>query len=220
MKQTRLQIIKQLRDVHKTDASKQNLQETKMLDIPCVIFAGGKSSRMGEDKALLPFASFKTLTEYQLSYLNKIFSNVYISCKDKNKFDFEAHFIEEESKVFAPTAGFIAVFETLQVDKFFAISVDAPFITLEIIQTLMDADSPKNDATIASTEKGVEPLCGIYHSSLKEKFLKMLEENNHKLGLLLKNSQTNYVHFKDEKAFLNCNNPQEYQTALAIMKNR
>ncbi|HIP14156.1 MAG TPA: molybdenum cofactor guanylyltransferase, partial [Sulfurimonas autotrophica] len=27
-----------------------------MFDIPCVIFAGGKSSRMGENKTLLPFA--------------------------------------------------------------------------------------------------------------------------------------------------------------------
>lgn len=43
-----------------------------LLDIPCVIFAGGKSSRMGEDKALLPFGNFKTLTQYQLTRLQKV----------------------------------------------------------------------------------------------------------------------------------------------------
>jgi len=60
-----------------------------VIDIPCVIFAGGKSSRMGEDKSLLPFSSFKTLTEFQLSRLSKIFKNVYISTKEKNKFEFK-----------------------------------------------------------------------------------------------------------------------------------
>ena len=66
-----------------------------MLDIPCVIFAGGKSSRMGEDKALLPFAEFNTLTEFQLTRLKKIFKTVYISCKDKTLFEFDANFIED-----------------------------------------------------------------------------------------------------------------------------
>ncbi|MDQ1268445.1 MAG: molybdenum cofactor guanylyltransferase, partial [Campylobacterota bacterium] len=66
-----------------------------MFDIPCVIFAGGKSSRMGKDKSLLPFGTFDTLTEFQLNRLGKIFKNVYISCKEKSKFNFEAEFIED-----------------------------------------------------------------------------------------------------------------------------
>ena len=92
-----------------------------MIDIPCVIFAGGKSSRMGEDKALLPFGDFPTLTQFQLNKLQKIFNNVYISCKDSSKFDFlkeneDAKFIEDvkTEDTFAPTTGFIAIFEKLK----------------------------------------------------------------------------------------------------------
>jgi len=84
-----------------------------MFSIPCVIFAGGKSSRMGEDKALLPFASFSTLAEYQQTKLSKLFTHVYISCKEKNNFPFEANFIEDDKTnvTFAPTAGFLASFK-------------------------------------------------------------------------------------------------------------
>jgi len=192
-----------------------------MITIPCVIFAGGKSSRMGEDKALLPFGSFSTLTEYQYTRLSKIFTNVYISCKHKNKFNFSkendsANFIEDlpSEDTYAPTIGFISAFKTLQVNTFFAISVDSPFINEKIIQALIDADTAKSDATIAKTEYGMQPLCGIYHNSLEEKFQEMQKENNHKLGFLLKNSQTTYVYFKDETPFLNLNHPHEYQTAL------
>lgn len=195
-----------------------------MITIPCVIFAGGKSSRMGEDKSLLPFAGFDTLTQFQLFRLRKIFKTVYISCKDKNKFDFfkeneETTFIEDikTDSVFAPTAGFISIYEALNQDSFFAISVDSPFISEKEIRQIIAADKPDNDATVAKTASGIQPMCGIYHRSLQNRFIDMLKEDNHKLGFLLKSSKTNFVDFDDEKPFLNLNHPHEYQEALKLL---
>ena len=178
---------------------------------------------MGEDKALLPFADFDTLTEFQLHRLQKLFSTVYISCKDKNKFDFFNRdlFIEDTlaSDVYAPTAGFVAIFEKLKIDKIFVLSVDSPFVGKSEISALLEADVDEFDATIAKTEFGVQPMCGIYHQSLEKEFQKMLRDDNHKLGYLLKNSKTKFITFKDEKSFLNLNNPQEYQEALKIISD-
>ena len=190
-----------------------------MLDMPCVIFAGGKSSRMGEDKSLLPFSSFDTLTEYQLFRLSKIFKTVYISTKDKSKFDFDAVFIEDikTDDTFAPTAGFVAIFEQIKDERFFALSVDSPFISEAEINKLLEADSDELDAVIAKTDFGSHPMCGIYHRSLQAAFSDMLKNDNHKLGFLLKNSKTKYIHFKDEKPFLNLNHPHEYKEALEII---
>ena len=55
-------------------------------EIPCVILSGGKSSRMGEDKSLLPFGSSNSLIEYQYKRLKPYFKNLYISSKI-DKFD-------------------------------------------------------------------------------------------------------------------------------------
>ncbi|MEN8304604.1 MAG: molybdenum cofactor guanylyltransferase MobA [Campylobacterota bacterium] len=195
-----------------------------MLDIPCVIFAGGKSSRMGEDKSLLPFSSFDTLTEYQLSRLSKIFKTVYISTKERSKFDFltengDAAFIEDikTDGTFAPTAGFIAIFEKIKDDKFFALSVDSPFVSETEINRILEADSDELDAVIAKTEFGSHPMCGIYHRSLQAAFEDMLKNDNHKLGFLLKNSKTKYIYFENEKPFLNLNHPHEYKEALKLI---
>ena len=190
-----------------------------MFDIPCVIFAGGKSSRMGEDKALLPFGGFNTLTEFQLFRLHKIFKNVCISCKDKSKFNFQADFIEDikNSSTYAPTAGFVAIFEHLTCDRFFALSVDTPFVGKNEIEQLINADGSDNDATIAKMASGMQPMCGIYHRSISEKFNQMFKEENHKLGYLLKNSKTIFIDFEDEKPFLNLNHPHEYQEALSLL---
>jgi len=189
-----------------------------MIDIPCVIFAGGKSSRMGEDKSLLPFGDFATLTQFQYHRLKKLFKNVYISCKNSDKFDFEAEFIEDvETKEYAPTAGFVAIFEKLNCEKFFVLSVDAPFVDESVITKLLSCDKKGSDATIARTPFGMQPMCGIYHKSLEKDFKKMLKSDNHKLGYLLKNSKTEFIIFNDDKVFLNLNYPAEYQEASRLV---
>lgn len=190
-----------------------------LLDLPCVIFAGGKSSRMGEDKSLLSFDGFDTLSQFQLYKLSKIFKNVYISSKDSSKFNFNANFIEDTNKnIFAPSVAFLSIFLTLKCESFFAISVDTPFITKEIIHNLFKQDSIKKaDATIAKHTGGIEPLCGIYHSSLIEIFQAMIDTNEHRLNMMLSRQNINYVYFKDVKAFLNLNHPHEYQEALNLL---
>ena len=192
-----------------------------MFNIPCVIFAGGKSSRMGENKALLPFAGFETLTEYQHNRLSQIFSTVYISCKESSLFNFEANFIEDEplSAVFAPTLGFLSVCDALAVEKFFALSVDTPFISETEISQIVLADTKESDALIAKTDEGIQPLCGIYTKRLRNDFLQMYQQNNHKLGQLLKKINTTYVYFPDTKPFLNMNHPQDYKEALEIVNS-
>ena len=98
-------------------------------NLTCVIFAGGKSSRMGQDKSLLPFGGFGSLAEYQYRRLSELFEKVYLSAKEA-KFDFEADIIEDSpsQNVFAPTAGFDALFRRLEEERVFVLSVDTPFV--------------------------------------------------------------------------------------------
>lgn len=188
-----------------------------MLNIPCVIFAGGKSSRMGEDKALLPFGDAPSLAQFQYTRLKKLFSEVYISTKT-DKFDFEAPLLLDTSDttLYAPTAGFNTLFSKLAHERFFVISVDAPFVNEAEITRLLEEDRSTYDATIAQTATGIHPMCGIYHRTLYPKFQTMLEENNHKLGQLLKQVKTHFVPFKDEHPFTNINHPQEYKVAKIL----
>jgi len=190
-----------------------------MIDMHCVIFAGGKSSRMGEDKALLPFGGYSSLAEFQYERMKKIFLHVSISTKSAEKFSFTCKAIEDPKDIstFAPTAGFVAMFNTLHVKKVFVLSVDTPFVDEKIINALIDADNDSLDTVIAKTAQGTHPMCGIYHSSLHVKFQEMLKNDNHRLGKLLSESKTEYVYFEDEAPFANLNHPHEYQKALLLI---
>ena len=193
---------------------------TPPFEITCVIFAGGKSSRMGENKALLPFGNAKTLLQYQYERLKKLFAAVYISSKCPHPFELNAPFIcdPKSTQTFAPTAGFVALFEQLSEERVFVISVDTPFVSQAQIAALIEADQDKDSACIARTPEGTHPMCGIYHRSLKTHFEQMLKNNDHRLGKLLKHTATHWVTFENEEAFMNLNHPHDYQRALEHLK--
>lgn len=189
-----------------------------MVPLPLVIMAGGKSSRMGSDKALLPFGTFPTLTQYQISRFQNHFPSLHVSCKTKGKFDFEASFIED-NLTYVKNSPLIALLSIL---RYFnapvaILSVDTPFVTVEIFEKLYQSLSPNIQAIIATSPFGTHPLCGFYTPSLIPMIEKMLETDNHKMGYLLKSAQTVYVDFTSDAPFLNLNYPYEYTQAKELL---
>lgn len=191
-----------------------------MFDIPCILFAGGKSSRMGQDKSLLPFGDYPTLAEYQYERLKQLFSNVYISAKSRDKFNFNPQVIEDPVNCdFAPTAGFVAAFDHLESDRIFVLGVDTPFVDETVIQKLLDADASRYDAVVSKTPSGTHPMTGIYHRSLLGELRRMLNDGDHRLGKLLSSAKTQYVQFACEEPFSNLNHPNEYEEAVSRYNN-
>ncbi len=180
--------------------------------IPAIIFAGGRSSRMGKDKALLPFGTAKSLSEFQYLRLATLFEEVYL-CAKEAKFDFSAPVILDRYTESSPLVGLVSVFETLQADEVFILSVDAPFVDEATIKKLLQCTQP-GDAIIAKTPSGTQPLCGLYRRSILPLAKTYLNKGMHRLNHLLQTSQTHYVTFPDDSLFFNLNHPHEYEQAL------
>ena len=178
-----------------------------------VIFAGGKSSRMGKDKSLLPFGSYPTLTQYQQERLKPWFQKVYISAK-KNKFDFPCECIEDKQKESSPLVGLLSILESIEEEEVFVLSVDAPFVDQSVIEKILKSNDASYDAVVAKSPSGTQPLCGIYKKSILPLIYRQLERNNHKIKSLLELANTHNVNFKDDLPFTNLNHPHEYEKAL------
>jgi molybdopterin-guanine dinucleotide biosynthesis protein A len=184
-------------------------------DMPAVLFAGGKSSRMGEDKSLLPFAGYNTLSQYQYQRLKKRFKEVYLSAKE-NKFDFDPAVITDHYTQSSPLVGLLSIFETLHCNEIFVLSVDAPFVDKEVIESLLHQDK-KFDAVIAKSPHGTEPLCGIYRRSIVPLAKTHLEAEDYRMTHLLSVAHTRFISFEDDAPFMNLNHPHEYKEALKII---
>ena len=194
------------------------MNNTPQFDIPCVILCGGKSSRMGEDKALLPFSNSDSLTQYQYDRLKPHFKNIYLSSKT-DKFSFlenkNKNLILDKEEESSPIVALESIFKTIRFSKIFIITVDTPLVKIESIKQLIE-NSSNYDICVAKTER-THNLCGVFDSICKETIDNMLSKDIHKVGFLLKNMQTNYLSFEDENEFINLNDKDEYSKAISLI---
>ncbi len=175
-----------------------------------VILAGGKSSRMGEDKALLPFGGYPTMAEYQYRKLQEIFPNVYMSAKE-NKFDFDVDIIYDRYSQSSPMVAIASILEELQED-FFLLSVDMPLLSLDAIKKLLNVYNKENFYEIYTLESadGIAPTASIYTTKIAPTVQELLKNQNHKLKRLLAKQRVKSVEWKEEREFLNVNRKEQY----------
>jgi len=185
-----------------------------LIPLPLVIIAGGKSSRMGSDKALLPFGDFKTLTEYQLNRFKPYFTRLHVSAKNSAKFEFEASFIEDHTQYteHSPLVALLSILEHVQTPVC-VLSVDTPFVTPEIFETLYANFEAGDDAIVATSPCASHQLCAIYAPSIIETIREQLSHNEHKIRLVLRQSHTKFITFESDEPFFNLNHPEEYEHA-------
>lgn len=196
---------------------KFNTQHSTLKSIPCVILSGGKSSRMGRDKSLLPFGGYSSMIEYQYKRLQPFFKNTYISSKI-NKFDFEANIIYDDYELYSPMIALKSILDYIKDEKqIFIITVDTPIVSLESIENLIQ-NSYGYDATIAQSPTKTHNLCGVFTHKLQEQIIQMLASDIHKINYLLKKSNVNYVIFDKDDEFININEPYEYEKLLSTYK--
>ena len=182
-----------------------------------VILAGGKSSRMGRDKALLPFKGEESLTLYQYRRLSKIFNRVYISSKG-DKFSKNLYIIEDKiSNISSPMVALEAILSSIEGEAVFIVGVDMPFISKDVIHTLIKQYKNSHKVVIAHSPNGLEPLCGIYPKSILNIVKNLIDKNEHRLHTLLSIVDIEIVKFKDKDIFLNINRPSDYQMALSLL---
>jgi len=182
---------------------------------PCVILSGGKSSRMGRDKSLLPFCNYKTLIEYQYRKLSNIFKDVYISSKT-NKFDFDCNIIYDKSDISSPMVALNSIFDHLKSDKVFIIAVDTPFVKEDTINILLN-QSKQFNITIAKEKNRTHNLCGVFSNTIKVHIEKLLTKNIHKIDNLIDQiGDVKTICISDNEQFTNINIHDDYINATKI----
>lgn len=126
------------------------------------IVAGGKSARMGRDKAFLPFRG-ATIVEAQIALLRGLFGGVLISANDPPKF---AHLglpvHPDRLPGGAPLLGIHAMLMEAPTDWVFTAACDMPFLDEGFIVHLAGLREGV-DAVVPWFEGYPEPLHALYH---------------------------------------------------------
>ncbi|GAA8474286.1 molybdenum cofactor guanylyltransferase MobA [Helicobacter pylori] len=189
-------------------------------DIPCVLLAGGKSSRfitnnIQINKALMPFESYFSLLEHQCMCLLKLFKKVIISAKKSYELN-APYLLERESDLFSPLFGIHNAFLTLQTPYIFFIAIDAPLVSFESIKALCGIQN--FSVVYAKSPTKEHYLISLWHQSILNALNYALKTQNYRLSDLVKNTSSVAINFNQEEEFLNLNTLKDYELAVQILK--
>jgi len=178
-----------------------------------ILLAGGKSSRMGDDKAFMKYKD-RFLYEYSFSILKSFSQDILISSSNTRFNNQDYRCVEDEMPDLGPISGIFSCLKRIKYPSAIVLPCDLPFISVKTVETLLN-NSQGYDITVALNHQNFpEPLIGIYSSAIISRLEKMINSGNYKLQNLLKDSKTNFVRIPlvSPETFLNINNPEDYNS--------
>lgn len=189
------------------------------MTISTVLLAGGKSRRMGEDKATILFRNVP-LWKIQLDLLRKLQpQELLVSAQiDPHWRPVDVQFVADEEPSHGPLSGIAAALSQIKTQHLLALAIDLPFMTENYLRDLCKRTRP-NCGVVPVIEDRFEPLTAIYPREACLDFLAALSGNDFSLQSVVRNlivgRKLQPVHvFEEEKVFFcNLNKPADLKSS-------
>ena len=132
------------------------------MKISAVLLAGGKSRRMGEDKATILFRN-APLWQIQVDLLRKLqLQELFISAQtDPSWRPADLEFVPDDEPSRGPLSGIAAALSRISGGHLLALAIDMPFMTESYLRGLCEKVEPGR-GVVPIIEKRAEPLAAIY----------------------------------------------------------
>uniref|UniRef100_UPI003217722A molybdenum cofactor guanylyltransferase n=1 Tax=uncultured Draconibacterium sp. TaxID=1573823 RepID=UPI003217722A len=182
------------------------------MQITAILLAGGKSKRMGTDKALLKVEGI-SLLEKSVALCELVCPKILISSNNQAHNMFGYPLISDEIENCGPLGGIYSSMQKSETEWNFVISVDSPFVESEFVSFLFE-QTGSYDAIVPVHSKGKEPLITLYNKSSIAEMEKMLRAENFKMHNLIRSINTNFIDSQKwvamyPKLFHNLNRPED-----------
>ena len=177
------------------------------------ILAGGKSSRMGKNKALLEYES-----DTFIGHAIKEFQGheIIISASGQKEYEkLPAKIVSDENMDIGPIEGIRQILTAASEDYVFVCACDMPFITDKIADYIAEFISSDYDCYVVTDEDRMHPLCAIYSKRVLPIIEKLIVNGEYKLRLRLENARTKFISLEnttfEKKIVRNVNTKEEYR---------
>ena len=191
-----------------------------------IILAGGKSQRMGQDKALLTVEGM-TLLERCVANLLALVTDVVVVADTPNKYALPCgRVIADTFPDCGPVGGIITGLTALGPGTHFVLACDMPVVKPVVLQLLQKAATLEWDAVVPEVNGRLEPLCAVYRHSAAPGLLRYLETGERSARgavatLRMKRIGEGVLRRIDPNliSFTNANTPEEWQQAQRLLKS-
>lgn len=185
-----------------------------------IILAGGKSSRMGKDKATLKLGDI-TFIERIIKTIESFVDEILIISDNSQHDRFNLKRIEDFIKDSGPLSGLYTGLYNAKHKHVLALSCDVPLISNEIINTLIHKSEENVDVNQIEINGKTMPLIALYKKSCWVSFQKLLINDERRVRVAI-NSLTNNpikIDNKYEYQVQNINTKEEFKAIIDGDKN-
>jgi molybdopterin-guanine dinucleotide biosynthesis protein A len=196
------------------------------MDFSAALIAGGKSTRMGHDKALLQFEG-GPLWQRQVCLLESLQpTEILLNGRPEQTYLKECSypFIQDQWLDAGPLAGLTSVLQAARSARVLVLAVDLPKMPAACLKALLDASDNHVGAVYASSN-GTEPLAAVYPKSALPKLLDALQQGQFRLQEIVQTlaevGLMRILTLPDSSApdFINVNTPAAWESLTQTPQN-
>lgn len=191
-----------------------------MFDATGFITAGGRSSRMGIDKAWLEIEG-QSLIERTVASVRAVTSSVAIIANTEGYGRLGVPVFADTHQGVGPLEAVRVALSNTQTNRILLVACDLPFLTTELFSFLLSIPSNNQAIVPLSADNQLEPLCAIYCKNSLGAVEEMIEHGQRKMAKLFEMVPTRFVEFNEIREldgahlfFENINTPEDYDRAL------
>jgi molybdopterin-guanine dinucleotide biosynthesis protein A len=189
------------------------LDESLYVPAAGFVLAGGRSSRMGQDKALLTLGG-EPLVKRAIQKLRKICAEVAIAGGTEDLARF-GRVIPDKTCGCGPLGGIVSALEQSSSEWNLFLPVDAPYVPISALKALLAMAGAFPGVGVMARVRGLmHPLCAVYSRNALEALERELVAGRWKVTLAIESAgPVKVMDFEDPSWFANLNTPEEFAEA-------
>lgn len=176
------------------------------------VLVGGRSSRMGTDKALIEIGN-QPLAKRVAAEIGKICGTVSLVGDPEVYGGLGLPVVPDRFPGQGPLAGIEAALRATTVEWNLVVACDMPALDAGVLEDLFAAASENGgDCAVPSYSDGrIEPLCAVFHARCHARVLSALEGGIRKVTDALAGLAIRYVPVSSSEPFANLNTPEDLE---------
>jgi molybdopterin-guanine dinucleotide biosynthesis protein len=187
-------------------------------EVSLALLVGGKSTRMGEDKAFAPFHD-GTLLEWMWNRYSPLFAHAYVVARDSTRFHgLGMPVIVDALPEHGSAVGVYTATLAAPTERVICLACDTPFVTPQFLRTLV-ARSKGYDVFVPRHGEFLQPLCAVYGKGTLDAYRRFIGSGGRCIFDIYPDLNTGYLDMDDgshgdpEALFMNVNTPAELEAA-------
>jgi molybdopterin-guanine dinucleotide biosynthesis protein A len=191
-----------------------------------IVLAGGRSRRLGRNKALEQFGD-RPLIQRVIDTVSLLDNDIVVVAASKGQLpqlDHRIRIVIDRYPISGALVGIFTGLKAARSHRCLAVACDMPFLNIDLLRYMISV-SERYDAVIPRMENMIEPLHAVYSTDCIEPIQLQIDSGNLKISDLLSKIRVRYIDREEIErydpqhlSFINVNSENDLNKARGLME--